>query len=65
MYCALCVYFTEQEECLLHGKISPEQQKAGCDSFIERSFRLAGSGGCCGISGLPFPDPPEKGETDK
>jgi hypothetical protein len=65
MYCALCVYFTEQEECLLRSKISPEQQKAGCDDFIERSLRIAGSGGCCGISGLPSFDPPNKGESGK
>jgi len=65
VHCSFCVYFTEREECLLHGRISPEQQKAGCDDFIERSFRLAASGGCCGISGLPISDPPKKGENDK
>jgi len=65
MYCALCVYFTEQEECLLHGKMNPEQQKAGCAAFIERSFRIVGSSGCCGLSGLPFLDPPGRGEADE
>jgi len=65
MYCPLCLYFTEKEECRLHGKINAEQQKAGCDAFIERSFRIVGSSGCCGLSGLPFADPLERGEADE
>ncbi len=65
MYCELCVYYTEQGKCLLHGKISPEQRVACCDDFIERSFRIVASGGCCGLSGLPFDNSPEKSETDR
>jgi len=65
MYCQLCLYFTEQGECRLHGRIDPEQQKAGCDSFIERSFRIVGSSGCCGLSGLPLADSPDRDEASK
>ena len=64
MYCQLCLYFTEQEECRLHGRIDHEQLRAGCDSFIERSFRIVGSSGCCGLSGLPIADSPEGNEID-
>jgi len=45
--------------------MNPEQQKAGCAAFIERSFRIVGSSGCCGLSGLPFLDPPGRGEADE
>ena len=65
MYCPLCLYFTEQGECSLQGRIDPEKQKAGCDSFIERSFRIVGSSGCCGLSGLPLAEPPDKDEAYK
>jgi hypothetical protein len=64
-YCQLCIYFTEQAECRLHGRIDPEQQKAGCDSFIERSFRIVGSSGCCGLSGLPLAEPLDRDEAYK
>jgi hypothetical protein len=64
MYCILCLYFTEQEECRIHGPINPEQRDKGCDQFIERSFMIVGSSGCCGLSGLPFADIPEGSETD-
>jgi len=63
MHCSYCVYYTEQEECILHGGISPERQESWCDEFIERSFRLAGSSGCCGISGLPFLDTERESES--
>jgi hypothetical protein len=64
MYCILCLYFTEQEECRIQGQINPEQRDKGCDQFIERSFRIVGSSGSCGLSGLPFADIPEGSETD-
>lgn len=65
MYCQLCIYFTEQGECSLHGRIDPEQLRAGCDSFIERSFRIVGSSGCCGLSGLPLAEPLDSDEANK
>ena len=63
MHCPFCVYYTEQGECVLHGKIIPEQRESWCDEFVDRSFRLAPSSGCCGISGLPLPNPVKESET--
>jgi hypothetical protein len=63
MFCLLCLYFTEQGDCRLHGKINTDQQQSGCSDFIERSFRIVGSSGCCGLSGLPLADPQEGGEA--
>jgi len=61
--CSFCVYYTERGECVLHGQISAERRGAWCDEFVERSFRLAPSSGCCGISGLPLPDPVKESKT--
>jgi hypothetical protein len=65
MYCDLCMYFNVPDECSLHGRLTAEKKVQGCESFIERPFRICGSPGCCGLSGLPTADPPEEVEADR
>jgi hypothetical protein len=56
MFCELCMYYNDQNECSIYGDITDEHKSSECTSFVERPFVIGRAAGCCGLSGLPTTD---------
>ncbi len=41
---------------MLKGAVSAEVRAKGCESFVDKPWTINTSGGCCGVTGLPFAD---------
>jgi hypothetical protein len=65
MDCAVCVYYSGESQCKLHGRLKALDAWISCDDFIDASQKLV-AGSCCGIYNFPtLSRPGAKPEKEK
>jgi len=52
MDCAVCVYYSGESQCKLHGRLKALDAWISCDDFIDACQKFVG-GSCCGIYNFP------------